>query len=331
MRSLRAWIVLVVILLLTVAGGLAWYAVSPMHTGAAYPLAFSIAKGSSFKAATAEMTRVGALQYPMLFTLVARLQGQAHAIKAGSYGLLEPASPLELLRKITEGEIRLGRVTVVEGWKFSEMRQALAARDDLSHDTALMNDQELLAAIGARVEYAEGWFFPDTYFYDHGSSDLALYKRAHELMVAALAEGWARRAPGLPYRSPEEALAMASIVEKETGVPEERPQIAAVFINRLRIGMRLQTDPTVIYGLGAAFDGNLRRVDLETDTPYNTYTRAGLPPTPIALPGQAALDAAFHPDTTRALYFVATGGGRHVFSTNLDDHNRAVARYQRRK
>lgn len=313
-----------------VLGAMAWYALTPMRTGADYPLAFSVPQGASFKTAVREMEHAGALHSPFLFELLARGQGQTQAIKAGSYGLTEPVSPLALLRKITLGETVLGKVTVIEGWSFAEMRRALDARTDLRHDSANLSDADLLRAIGAQEAHAEGRFFPDTYFYDHGSSDMALYKRAYQTMETVLAENWRARAPNLPYRSPTDALIMASIIEKETGAPEERSLIASVFINRQRIGMRLQTDPTVIYGLGPRFDGNLRRVDLETDTPYNTYTRAGLPPTPIALPGADAIHAALNPATSRALYFVAKGNGRHVFSNNLDDHNRAVARYQKR-
>lgn len=312
------------------AGGLAWYAYTPMRTGADYPIAFLVPQGASFKMAAREMEQAGALRHVVLFELLARALGKAHAIKAGSYALMAPATPLALLRKITVGETVLGKLTVIEGWTFAEMRRALDAQADLRHDTTGMSDAELLQAIGATVLHPEGQFFPDTYFFDHGSSDLALYKRAYASMQTVLDESWARRAPNLPYKTPQDALIMASIIEKETGVPEERAMIAAVFINRLRIGMRLQTDPSVIYGLGARFDGNLRRADLETDTPYNSYTRAGLPPTPIALPGEDAIHAALNPETSRALYFVAMGNGRHVFTNNLDDHNRAVARYQKR-
>ena len=327
MRKLFAFLVL---LLALGMGGMSWYALTPMRTGADFPVAFSIAQGASFKAAAREMVHAGALEQPFLFQLLARALGKAQAIKAGSYGLTEPVSPLALLRKVTQGETVLGKLTIIEGWTFAEMRRALDAQADLRHDTAGMSDVELLQAIGVEAGHPEGMFFPDTYFYDHGSSELALYKRAYQTMQTVLGESWERRAPGLPYKTPMDALIMASIIEKETGAPEERAMIAAVFINRLRIGMRLQTDPSVIYGLGSGFDGNLRRVDLETDTPYNSYTRAGLPPTPIALPGADAIHAALNPETSRALYFVAMGNGRHVFSNNLDDHNQAVARYQKR-
>jgi UPF0755 protein len=261
--------------------------------------------------------------------LIARVQGQAGTIKAGSYVLEGAVTPLNLLSKITQGDTVLGKVAFIEGWNFQALRRSVAAHPNLRHDTLAMSDADLLLAIGATEAHLEGLLFPDTYFFDQGSSELALYKRAYMAMQHHLQTEWAQRAPVLPYSSPYEALIMASIIEKETGAAEERRLIASVFINRLRLGMRLQTDPTVIYGLGTGFDGNLRRVDLTSDTPYNTYTRSGLPPTPIASPGLASLQAALNPETSKALYFVAKGNGRHVFSENLDAHNRAVARYQR--
>jgi UPF0755 protein len=209
------------------------------------------------------------------------------------------------------------------------MREALAASPRLKHDTEGMSDRDLLAAIGAAESHPEGLFFPDTYYFDLGSSDLEVYRRSYHAMQEVLARAWAARSEPLPYASPYQALVMASIIEKETGVPDERALISAVFVNRLRIGMRLQTDPSVIYGMGARFDGNLRKEDLLADTPYNSYTRSGLPPTPIALPGEAAIVAALSPAGSRALYFVSTGDGRHQFSSSLEEHNRAVNRYQR--
>lgn len=317
-----------------VAGLGAWvgyYAYSPMTPGhAVYPLAFSVERGASLTQASLDLEAAGVLQHPGLFVLIARLRGLAGEIKAGSYALDSPATPMTLLRKITVGDTVLGKLTIVEGWRFADMRRAVNAHAGLRHDTASMTDGELLKAVGAPQAHPEGLFFPDTYFFDLGSSDLAIYRRAFAAMNTLLETQWPQRMAGLPYRSAYEALTMASIIEKETGAPEERPLIAAVFVNRLRIGMRLQTDPTVIYGLGARFDGNLRKTDLQTDTPYNTYTRGGLPPTPIALPGAEAVRAALHPESSRALYFVAKGNGRHVFSDNLDAHNRAVYRYQKR-
>jgi len=326
---MRKMFFLILLVILTFAGGLTLYAVSPMQTGATYPLGFAIQQGSSFKGATSDMKFAGALNNPFLFEILARVLGKSGEVKAGGYSLSEPATPLALLRKITLGETVFGKLTLIEGWTFADMRRAINAQADLRHDSAKMTDAELLQAIGANVAHPEGWFLPDTYFYDIGSSDVHLYKRALQAMQSLLQDEWQQRSGGLPYRTPEEALIMASIIEKETGVGHERALVAGVFVNRLRIGMRLQTDPTVIYGMGSRYDGNLRRDDLRSDTPYNTYTRAGLPPTPIAMPGAAALHAALNPETTRALYFVASGKGGHVFSTNLDDHNRAVARYLR--
>lgn len=325
---------LLVLLALGAAGLGAWgvyYAFSPMTVPqAVYPLAFSVERGASLSQASLALEKASVLEHPGLFVLIARLRGLAGEIKAGSYALEGPVTPMTLLRKITVGDTVLGKLTIVEGWNFADMRRTVNAHAGLRHDTAAMTDAELLKAVGAPELQPEGLFFPDTYFFDLGSSDLAIYRRAFDAMKALLAAQWPQRKSGLPYRSAYEALTMASIIEKETGAPEERPLIAAVFVNRLRIGMRLQTDPTVIYGLGAGFDGNLRKTDLLTDTPYNTYTRAGLPPTPIALPGAEAVHAALQPESSRALYFVAKGNGRHAFSDNLDAHNRAVNRYQKR-
>lgn len=305
-----------------------WYANAPTAE-VVFPVAFSVERGDSLKAAANGMEQAGVLSRPWAFVLLARIKGLEGGIKAGSYAAQAPISPLQLLRKITIGDTELGKLTIPEGWSFAEMRRAVDAHPGLRHDTAGMDAAQLLRAVGAEETHPEGRFFPDTYFFDLGSSDLAVYQRAYATMHRQLDAAWAARVPGLPYRKPEEVLIMASIIEKETGAPEERPLIATVFINRLKIGMRLQTDPTVIYGLGERFDGNLRKEDLLADTPYNTYTRAGLPPTPIALPGAAALRAAVNPEKGRVLYFVAKGGGRHEFSDNLDAHNRAVNRYQR--
>lgn len=334
-RRSSLWLGLLLTTLLTLTtmtAGMTFYALTPPPGDAAYPRVVSIPAGSSVRQAARDLERAGVLRQAWLFVWLARVQGRGSAIKAGSYAVSGPLSPQALLDKITQGDTVLGKLTVIEGWRFAEMRRAVDAHAGLRHDTRGLSDAALLARLGVDARHAEGRFFPDTYFFDHGSSDLALYRRAYSAMQETLAAAWPGRAAGLPYRDADDALIMASIIEKETGAPEERARIAAVFINRLRIGMRLQTDPTVIYGLGESFDGNLRRADLTADTPYNTYTRAGLPPTPIALPGEASILAALHPEPhSRALYFVASGKGRHVFSNSLDEHNRAVWRYQKQR
>ena len=258
-----------------------------------------------------------------------RFSGQARRIRAGSYEIHTGTSPRALLEALVQGRETLQTVRLIEGWTLRQARQALAAAPHLKPATAGWDDARLMQELGAPGVPAEGRFFPDTYAYARGVSDLTVLRRAHRAMQRRLAEAWAERAEDTPLKSPDEALILASIVEKETGTAADRPLIAGVFANRLRIGMPLQTDPTVIYGLGGAFDGNLRKRDLLTDTPYNTYTRGGLPPTPIALPGLASLRAAVRPERTKALYFVARGDGSSVFSETLAEHNRAVNRYQR--
>jgi len=258
-----------------------------------------------------------------------RWSGDARRIRAGTYEIATGTTPTALLQKMVDGDTLQLTIRFIEGWTVRELRAELARADDLKPTTATLSDAELMAALGVPGVAAEGRFFPDTYSFSPGSTDLVLLQKAREAMEKQLAEAWAARAPDTPLKSPDEALILASIVEKETGQASERGLVAGVFVNRLRLGMMLQTDPTVIYGLGTSFDGNLRKRDLLADTPYNTYTRAGLPPTPIALPGRASLRAAVQPEPTRALYFVARGDGSSVFSDNLDDHNRAVNKYQR--
>ena len=258
-----------------------------------------------------------------------RWSGDARRIRAGSYEIEAGTTPIELLRRMVRGDETLATVRFIEGWTVRQMRAELARAEGLKPTTAQMTEAQLMEAIGAPGQAAEGRFFPDTYAYAKGSSDLAVLKRAHRVLHRHLDAAWAARAPDTPLKSPDEALILASIVEKETGQAGERGKIAGVFVNRLRIGMLLQTDPTVIYGLGESFDGNLRKRDLQTDGPFNTYTRGGLPPTPIALPSKASLLAAVKPEPTRALYFVARGDGTSVFSETLAEHNRAVDRFQR--
>lgn len=260
-----------------------------------------------------------------------RLSGQSRKIKAGSYELRPGTSPRKLLSMLVRGEESLKTVTLVEGWNFSQVRQALQKAENLSHDTADLSQDAIMEKLGRPGLHPEGRFFPETYTYAKGSSDLAILQRAARIMDKRLDAAWSLRSPDTPLKSPEQALILASIVEKETGKSTDRAQIGGVFTNRLRIGMPLQTDPSVIYGMGAAFDGNLRKRDLQTDTPYNTYTRGGLPPTPISMPGKAALLAAVQPAQTTALYFVSRndGSGASQFSDNLSEHNRAVNKYIR--
>lgn len=258
-----------------------------------------------------------------------RFSGQARLIKAGSYELIPGTTPRKLLSMLVRGEETLKSITLVEGWTFVQVRAALQKAEQLVPDTLALSPETIMEKLGKPGMHPEGRFFPDTYAYAKGSSDLAVLKRAARAMDRRLDAAWSMRSPDTPLKSPDQALILASIVEKETGKPSDRAQIGGVFSNRLRIGMPLQTDPTVIYGLGLQFDGNLRKRDLQADTPYNTYTRLGLPPTPIAMPGKAALLAAVQPAPTKALYFVSRGDGSSEFSTNLDEHNRAVNKYIR--
>jgi UPF0755 protein len=285
--------------------------------------------GTHLKSLSVMLEREGVVGNARVFWLLGRVLGKGGSLKAGVYTLDKPLTPLALYAKIERGEVSQALVQFIEGWNWREVRAVLAAQPLLKNDSADMSDAELMQAIGAEESHPEGLLFPETYFYTPHTSDLNVLRRAYRLQHDKLLAAWEARAPGLPYRTPYEALIMASIVEKETGAAFERPQIAGVFLNRLRLGMRLQTDPTVIYGLGERFDGNLHKADLQRDTPYNTYTRAGLPPTPIAMPSEAAIQAALNPAKTDALYFVARGDGTHIFSSNLDAHNRAVNRYQR--
>ena len=258
-----------------------------------------------------------------------RVSGQDRLIKAGSYELESGLTPHRLLAKLARGEEALRAVTLVEGWTFRQVREALSKEEQLKPDTRALANDLVMNMLGRPGQHPEGRFFPDTYTYAKGSSDVAVLKRALRAMDKRLAAAWALRAPQSVAKTPDEALILASIVEKETGKGADRPLISAVFNNRLRVGMPLQTDPTVIYGMGEAFKGNLRKVDLQTDTPWNTYTRPGLPPTPIAMPGKASLLAAVQPAPGKALYFVARGDGSSQFSETLDEHNRAVNKYQR--
>lgn len=327
MRFLNKLLVLVLIAILALAGWVIYFAKQPITLPAAsHDLVLK--HGSSLRGIAQQMVKEGVLAEPWTFIFLVRAQGLAGEIKAGNYELHEGMTNYDLFLMITDGITSQRSITFIEGWTFRQVREALNRHEDIRHLSIPMTDEEILRQIGATEKVAEGLFFPDSYFFDSGMSDLDILKRAYETMQRKLAKAWEGRASGLPYRMPYDALIMASIVEKETGRASERPMIASVFLNRLKLGMRLQTDPTVIYGMGESFDGNLRKRDLLSDGEYNTYTRAGLPPTPIAMPGMAAIEAALHPAQSKALYFVGKGDGSHAFSSTLNEHNRAVHRYQ---
>jgi len=304
---------------------------TPLHVAGTGD-SIDIAHGSSFRGIVADLRGHGATRASALYwRLLAEQMRVAGRLHAGEYALSPGITPRQLLAAMAGGKVLQHHFTIVDGWTFRELRQALARADTLRHDGDSLDDAALMRRIGAPAENPEGRFLPETYAYVKGDSDLDLLRRAHQAMRQALERAWAGRDADLPLATPYEALILASIVEKETGRPGERAQIAGVFVRRLRKHMLLQTDPTVIYGMGAQYAGNIRRSDLTTDTPYNTYTRPGLPPTPIALPGRAALQAAVHPAPGDTLYFVARGDGGHVFSSTLAEHNRHVDCYQRKR
>lgn len=323
-KELLLWLLF---LLVVLAGLFAYYANTPIPLERT-PFEFTLKQGSSLKSAASQIKKAGGLSNEWLFVLLARGLGQARQIKPGNYQLEHEVTPLKLLHMISKGRVEQSSLTIIEGTTFRQLRAVLNGDPTLRHDSAPLSDEDILKRIGASETNAEGLFFPDTYNYDKGSSDLVVLKRAYQLMQRQLQESWKTRDADLPFDTPYQALILASIVEKETGQAGDRPMIASVFVNRLRKNMRLQTDPTVIYGMGDKFKGNLRRKDLTTDSPYNTYTRSGLTPTPIALPGLAAIQAALHPAPSKALYFVARGDGTSHFSTNLIEHNNAVNRFQ---
>jgi UPF0755 protein len=311
------------------AGYGAWYVGSPVRI-AKYPVEVEIPRGAGFRTAIEQLEKSGIAIRRYEFELLARAHGKVRDIKAGSYEILQPVTPLELLQKLTRGDVTQAEVRLLEGWTFAQFRAALDASPHLRHETTGMSDADILARLNVTEMHPEGLFFPDTYLFGKGASDLAVLRRSYGAMARHLKEEWEARHTTVPYRSPYEALIMASIIEKETGQAGERDMIGGVLVNRLRIGMRLQVDPTIIYGLGAAFDGNLKRSHLLEDGAYNTYTRAGLPPTPIAMPGLASLRAAVRPGKTDAMYYVSRNDGSSHFSRTLEEHNRAVARYQLR-
>lgn len=328
LRFLSTLIVLLVLALAAAGGVLFWRVNAPIELKND-PVEFHIAPGSGLRAAARDIAAAGVQIEPWLLVILGRGLGVDTAIKAGSYEVTAGITPLDLVRKLTQGDVTQTDLTFVEGMTFRQMRDRLDAHSDLRHDSRGLPEQEILGLIGAIERTAEGLFFPDTYLFAKQSRDVDVLARAYRAMQKHLAREWEGRVQGLPYETPYQALIMASIVEKETGREQDRAMIAAVFVNRLRQRMLLQTDPTVIYGLGARFDGNLRKRDLLADGPYNTYTRTGLPPTPIAMPGLASLQAALHPARSEALYFVARGDGSSQFSRTLEEHNQAVNRYQK--
>ena len=287
-----------------------------------------VQSGSTIKSVAALLRERSYVDRPVYFSWYARWDGRAAKIQAGEYRLSPGLTPAQLLDKLVNGEVVQYSLTVVEGWTFAQMVAAVAAQDKLTHTLKGVAPGEIMKRIGYPGVHPEGRFHPDTYYFPEGTTDVEFFQRAYASMERVLSEAWANRAPNLPFKTPYEALILASIVEKETGVPAERAQIAGAFVRRLKRGMRLQTDPTVIYGLGERFDGNLRKADLLRDTPYNTYIRKGLPPTPIALPGQASILATLHPDASQNLFFVARGDGTHHFSATLAEHTAAVRKYQ---
>ncbi len=315
------------------AGGWVWFdyrhfSDAPLRI-AAEGATLDVPPGTAFLGIVRRLREGGYSAAPELYWRALAWESKnAQSLHAGEYALTPGLTPRGLLGKMAAGEVIQHHFTIVEGWSFRQLRAALAAEAGVQQTVTTLSDAEIMARLGAADVPAEGRFLPETYSWVRGNSDLDLLRQAHAALGRALAAAWYGRDAGLPLKSADEALVLASIVEKETGKAEERPQIAGVFLRRLELGMRLQTDPTVIYGMGASYDGNIRKRDLETDTPWNTYTRSGLPPTPIALPGKAAIAATVHPAPGKALYFVARGDGSHEFSDSLDAHNRAVARYQ---
>jgi UPF0755 protein len=327
---LKTLFTLVVLAVLGAAGYAAWYVGSPVRVRQ-YPVEVEIPRGAGFRAAVEQLERAGVSIRRREFEILARAMGKVRDIKAGSYEIATPVTPAQLLEKLTRGDVTQAEIRLLEGWTFAQFRAALDASPHIRHDTKGMDDAQVLARLQASETHPEGLFFPDTYLFGKGSSDLAVLRRAYRAMGRHLKEEWETRDAAVPYRTPYEALIMASIIEKETGQAGERDLIGGVLVNRLRIGMRLQVDPSVIYGLGPTFDGNLKKAHLLEDGPYNTYTRAGLPPTPIAMPGLASIRSAVRPGKTDAFYYVSRGDGTSHFSRNLEEHNRAVSRYQLRR
>lgn len=324
-------LILVALIIAAVVGVDAYrhlYQPLPLTSAAQYQLL----PGTALQTVASQLQAEGILKRPVYFVVYARFKGAGSRLQAGEYRFQPGINAVELLDKLERGEVVLHNLTIVEGWNFKQLRSAVQSHDTLVHKlSSELSDSEIMDILGHPGQHPEGRFFPDTYSFPRGTSDVDFLKRAYGVMAQYLEREWSQRAPGLPLKTPYEALILASIVEKETAVPEERQLIAGVFVNRLKKRMRLQTDPTVIYGLGDSYDGDIKFRDLRTDTPYNTYTRSGLPPTPIAMPGGDSIHAALNPVDTDALYFVSRGDGSHQFSVTLEQHEAAVDEYQRKR
>lgn len=330
MKSVKTWLLVACMALIGLSAWLAYYAVTPLNL-APSSQEIVIQPKSGLRSIANQLVAQGVIQEPWRFIVLAKLLNKESTLQAGNYTLNKNVSPYQLLLSLNNGKATQGSITFIEGRTFAQMRKKMARNDALKQTVTHLSEAEILKLVGSNRTKAEGLFFPDTFYFDRNTADTVILQRSYDAMQSKLEAAWQKRAPNLPYKNSYEALIMASIVEKETGKASERPMIAGVFINRLRVGMRLQTDPTVIYGMGDEYQGNIRKKDLLRDTPYNTYTRDGLPPTPIAMPGLAAIEAALHPETTKALYFVGKGDGSHAFSNSLQEHNRAVVKYQLKK
>ena len=291
------------------------------------PVYIHIQPGTSLRKISQQLVQAGVLTHENYFMLVLRLHDAGHAVQAGEYLLAPGLSPKQIYLQLKQGKVMQHAITLVEGWTFNQFMADLDKQPLLKHDLQNLNPQQIMQKIGLNITNPEGWFFPNTYFYVRGSSEQSILLKANKMMQARLNQAWQQRDSGLPYQTAYDALIAASIIEKESAVPAERKLVASVLINRLRIGMPLQMDPTIIYGLGTFYQGNITSKDLKRDTPYNTYLHQGLPPTPIAMPSASSIDAALHPATTNYLYFVANGNGTHQFSSSLVQHDKAVKAY----
>ncbi|MEO7774595.1 MAG: endolytic transglycosylase MltG [Steroidobacteraceae bacterium] len=338
----RALLAMTAVLAIGAAAGWAWVQTLGWQANSVGPSSavtrVLVTPGSSLRAVLKQIAKQGALNQPRLFEVYlrccnAQFRQQLPAVKAGEYLLPAGASALAIVQQLGEGRVILEQLTVVEGWTFAQMRAALDSHPRIAHVLKGRTDAEVMTALGLAGVHPEGRFLPDTLRFAAGTADQHILQLAHANLARELAAAWQQRAPDLPIKTADEALILASIIEKETGVPDERRRVAGVLSNRLRINMKLQTDPTVVYGLGARYDGDIRKRDLTTDTPYNTYTRHGLPPTPIALPGKDSIWAAVQPDKTEALYFMALGdaSGRHDFTRTFEEHQAAIRRYDARR